>query len=151
MSTATPTPARFATAQDITTAVFAGNATITLVSGKSGKRFTYKITQGDEKDGQPGPFFVKVLTGQDNTNDYTYAGIWTKNGVKPTKNSKIGTEADSMKLINWALPHIVGGYLPTNVEVWHTGRCCRCGRLLTVPESVAHGIGPDCAEKMAGG
>lgn len=36
------------------------------------------------------------------------------------------------------------------VEVWHEGKCCRCGRKLTVPESIESGIGPECAGKMAG-
>lgn len=29
-----------------------------------------------------------------------------------------------------------------------TGQCCICGRLLTAKESVAHSIGPICAEKF---
>jgi hypothetical protein len=29
------------------------------------------------------------------------------------------------------------------------GRCCRCGRELTVPASIHAGMGPDCAEKYA--
>lgn len=32
-------------------------------------------------------------------------------------------------------------------EVWHEGRCGRCGRKLTVPESIETGIGPDCAKR----
>lgn len=35
------------------------------------------------------------------------------------------------------------------VEVWHDGKCGRCRRDLTVPESVARGLGPECAEKGA--
>lgn len=34
------------------------------------------------------------------------------------------------------------------VEVWHEGSCGRCGRKLTVPESIANGLGPECAEKV---
>lgn len=30
-------------------------------------------------------------------------------------------------------------------------RCSRCGRLLTDPDSVTRGIGPDCAAKLAAG
>ena len=35
--------------------------------------------------------------------------------------------------------------LPKTVEVWHEGICGRCGRKLTVPESVERGLGPECA------
>jgi hypothetical protein len=34
------------------------------------------------------------------------------------------------------------------VEFWHEGKCCRCGRKLTVPASIASGIGPECATKI---
>lgn len=34
------------------------------------------------------------------------------------------------------------------IEVWHEGRCGRCARRLTVPESILIGIGPECAEIM---
>lgn len=39
---------------------------------------------------------------------------------------------------------IAGGVIPPSLEVWHEGRCGRCGRALTVPESIASGIGPVC-------
>lgn len=35
--------------------------------------------------------------------------------------------------------------LPSQIEVWHEGRCGACGRRLTVPESIANGLGPVCA------
>lgn len=34
-------------------------------------------------------------------------------------------------------------------ELVAAGRCRRCGRLLTDPESVSRGIGPDCESKGA--
>lgn len=33
------------------------------------------------------------------------------------------------------------------MEYYHVGRCGRCARPLTVPESILNGIGPDCAAK----
>ena len=36
------------------------------------------------------------------------------------------------------------------LEVWHEGRCGRCNRALTVPESIASGIGPECAKHVLG-
>jgi hypothetical protein len=33
--------------------------------------------------------------------------------------------------------------------VHHENHCGRCGRTLTVPESVERGIGPDCLAKMS--
>jgi len=34
---------------------------------------------------------------------------------------------------------------------YHEGRCGRCARRLTVPESIINGIGPECAKKFGGG
>ena len=36
-------------------------------------------------------------------------------------------------------------------EVWHEGRCGKCGRVLTVPESLILGLGPECAQMSLGG
>jgi hypothetical protein len=33
-------------------------------------------------------------------------------------------------------------------EVYHEGRCGRCNRKLTVPESIETGLGPECASKL---
>jgi hypothetical protein len=38
--------------------------------------------------------------------------------------------------------------LPNIVEVHHNGHCARCGRMLTVPESLYTGFGPDCAQQI---
>jgi hypothetical protein len=46
--------------------------------------------------------------------------------------------------MNWVLDHLSEGEMPPLTEIWHEGRCGRCGRKLTVPDSIAIGIGPDC-------
>jgi hypothetical protein len=33
-----------------------------------------------------------------------------------------------------------------NFEVWHEGKCGKCGRALTVPSSILTGIGPECSK-----
>lgn len=38
--------------------------------------------------------------------------------------------------------------LASKADIRHEGRCGRCGRALTRPESIDTGLGPDCAEKM---
>lgn len=38
-----------------------------------------------------------------------------------------------------------GRDFPETFQFWHEGRCARCGRRLTVPESIATGWGPECA------
>lgn len=38
--------------------------------------------------------------------------------------------------------------LPDNVEVLHVGKCSRCGRKLTNPDSINIGVGPECIKKI---
>jgi len=143
------TAAQFTNPTDALTAIFAGNATFTLVSKKTGARYTFKVRK-PKNDGPP-VFFASLLTGANNETDFTYMGIAKKNGVRTTAKSSMTNESTPVKALDWALQNLDAGHMPETMEVWHTGRCMRCGRLLTVPESVASGIGPDCAEKMAAG
>jgi len=132
-----------------------GNATFTLVSGATGARFTYKVRAHLNEDGeQSGRWFVSVLQGPDNTSHYGYLGtIFDKGrwGFKfyHGKKSKISRSAPSALAFAWAWERLAASYLPDNLEFFHSGNCCRCGRKLTVPESIETGIGPICAEKMA--
>jgi hypothetical protein len=152
------TEAKFSDAKSVLAFMFAGNATFTFRSQRTGARFTYKIQKGE--DAQPGNvrfseaapdrFFVKVLTGPDNTADYTYVGMVVNNTFRTTRASKMNIDSLPVKTFVWALGQFQKGTLPELMEVWHVGRCGRCGRVLTVPESIASGFGPDCIEMMGG-
>ena len=65
-------------------------------------------------------------------------------GLAGAKVSKIGEDADSAKAWRWFDANLQAGRVPEQLEVWHEGRCGRCGRALTVPESIERGIGPEC-------
>lgn len=139
---------RLQTITDIKDFIFAGNATFTVVSEATGVRFTYRVRQSD--DGRV--YFVKVLVGPDNESSYAYAGIIRNNGgprtFTTTRASKVGKDAPSVKGFEWLLRRLNADEEPNGAEVWHEGRCGRCGRTLTVPESIARGIGPTCAGQM---
>lgn len=71
-------------------------------------------------------------------------------------NEKIGQEpgprlSGSIRVFLWTLWKINQGKgLPEGYEIRHAGRCCRCGRTLTVPTSIDMGLGPVCADKVLG-
>lgn len=138
--------AQFTVAASALTAIVAGNATVTLVSRKSGARFTYRIRAA--KTGEV--HFVSLLTGSDNENDYSYIGILTPNGFRSTAKSRISSETPSVKGFAWAVNTLTKGTMPETLEVWHSGKCCRCNRKLTTPESIARGLGPECWSKSGG-
>jgi hypothetical protein len=142
--------------------ILAGNATITLKSLKTGVHFTYKIQEPQKKDPTRPVWFVKLLTGPDNTGDYTYLGMITASPLggsriaplQPTFRATKATrnpEAPSFKAFAFTFGALATGRgIPAGVEVRHEGRCGRCGRALTVPESIDRGIGPECAARMEG-
>jgi hypothetical protein len=140
------------------TFALAGNARLTLVSQKTGARFTFRVRAKDVPAGegaaQPDAtktlFFVQLLNGQDNTSDYVFLGTIFP-GAPTTSyrhggKSPVAPSAPSAKGFAWAWSFLSKGELPPGCEVWHEGKCGRCGRALTVPESIASGIGPVCAD-----
>lgn len=134
---------------DMANFLTAGNATFTLVSRKSGARFTYKARtpRGDKDKGRI--IFVSLLNGPDNTSDYQYIGqIFPQKSVEYVhgKKARARREAPSVQLITWFTRQLAGnGAKLDQVEFWHEGTCGRCGRKLTVPESIDTGLGPECA------
>jgi hypothetical protein len=128
--------------------VFGGNATFTLVSLKSFQRFTYKVKKSDFDPNKPDKkpvWFVSVLIGPDNWTNYKYAGLVNPETLEfiQTRNSKISNDAPSIFAFRWFLSNIESSLF----ELWHEGSCGICGRKLTVPESIASGIGPICASR----
>lgn len=123
--------------------IFGGKAVFTLRSKRTGVRFTYSVKAS--KDGKV--FFASVLTGSNNETDYTYMGIIPADnpqGLRPTAKSRITPAAPSFRALAWALGHLGSA----DMELFHEGRCCRCARRLTDPESITLGIGPECRKTI---
>jgi len=125
--------------------ILAGRARITIRSKATGTRYTYRIV----RDKYKATYYVSVLFGQDNETDYAYIGILTEmKGFFGTKGSKVKLDDPRFKAFQYAWKNAAADAIPSNLEIWHEGRCGRCGRALTVPESVERGIGPECAGKL---
>jgi hypothetical protein len=141
---------QFADAVDALAFMMAGKATVTLVSKKTGNRFTFRVSVSP--DGQC--HFVALLSGPDNTNDYQYMGRISRqiyfHGRKVARPGDISVGAPSARAFAWTWQQLVRGTLPDSLEIWHEGRCGRCARKLTVPASIERGFGPECADRMEG-
>ena len=121
----------------------AGSAIFTVVNRRTGNRFTYHVEKSDR---HPTLYFVSILTGPENTSDYAYLGIIRDGRYWHGKKSQISAEAQSNQAFAWVWEHLER--LPACIEVWHEGRCGRCNRTLTVPESIASGYGPECRQLL---
>jgi hypothetical protein len=134
--------ARFTDAATAVAFILAGRARVTLVSRKTGTRFTYRVSGA----GETNPIrFVGLLNGGNNETDFTFLGtIFDRKAYRHGTKSKVSRLAPSAMAFAWAFGKLAKGELPEELEVWHEGRCGKCGRALTVPESIASGIGPVC-------
>lgn len=136
--------------------ILGGNSIFTIVEGD--KRYTYKVrtpaldraknwSTGNQDKTQR---FVSVLYGPDNESDYRYLGMMRQNvdgALFFAKTAKSLSEDDPrFQLFSkyWAILEYGCRVMP-GTDFWHEGQCCVCGRKLTVPESIASGIGPECA------
>ncbi len=122
----------------------AGKSTFTVHNPSTGNRFTFKVTKGKQ---ETAPHFVKVLTGSDNENSYTFLGtIFNENNYAHGRRSTISPEAPPAKAFAFVWSRIDN--LPSVLEFFHAGKCACCGRKLTTPQSCTIGIGPECLKKM---
>jgi Family of unknown function (DUF6011) len=135
---------RLTTAEDVKRYVLAGRATVTLVSKKTGNRYTYRINQPKPES----PHFVKVMYGPDNTADYVFLGtIFDKTTYRHSHRKSPVKENDlRVQAFCYMWENAQRNQLPAALEVYHEGRCGKCGHKLTVPSSIKNGIGPECAK-----
>jgi hypothetical protein len=130
--------------------VLAGKAIFTVQNEKTGNRFTYKVKQAQDDGAPKKVWFVSVLNGPDNGSNYAYIGTifgkYDHLSFCHTKKSTVTPEAQSFKVFAWMLKN--SSVLPEFVKLHHEGFCGRCGRRLTVPESIKNGLGPECAKKV---
>jgi len=124
-----------------------GKATVTLVSAKTGTRFTYQIRATEDRQ----THFIGLLSGPDNEADYRYLGrldaagkLWI--GRRVPKRGDIGPGAPASLAFAYAWGRVSAGIMRDSLEIWHEGRCGRCNRKLTVPASIASGFGPECSK-----
>lgn len=119
--------------------VLAGKAIFT-VSNDKGEHFTYKITKNPTVD----MYFANVLSGADGM--YTYMGIFDRSRGVVVKGSKgISPTCKSVKVLEWAIRVINGiSAIPVGYDIQHCGRCSKCGRILTSPDSIRTGMGTIC-------
>lgn len=132
--------------------ITAGKAIFT-VSNNNGEHYTFQITRKEASGKYPTTWFVALLTGPDNCTDYTYMGMLNivTGAVNLTRKSRFSEQSTPVRVIRWALSKVwEEKNLPVGYSIHHEGKCGRCGRRLTVPESILSGIGPECAKHMGG-
>jgi hypothetical protein len=131
--------------------ILAGKSRVTIKSLVTGNHFSYRITKNKPRPGVEyrEMWFVDLLSGPNNELDWRYMGVVDSQQdyqFRQTMKSAV-KEGKGREVWEWVWEKLRQGVLPEGVEVWHEGRCGRCGRLLTTVESISRGLGPECAQK----
>ncbi len=102
---------------------------------------TLRLTlQADDAEFMPGALLVGMLTGPDNTNDYTRIGHVHGGGVR------IWSKYRNNDKLREALLVLCGDPIAAvKAYALASGRCGYCNLELTTPESIAAGCGEKCA------
>lgn len=127
----------------------AGNAIFTIQNEKTGNRFTFKVRLAQDTYKGQKTWFVSSLADSDNEGYYRYIGFIRAGTYRASNNLLTGMDR-TYKAADWFFSRLLAQHpLPQEVAVHHANRCGRCGRLLTTPDSIQRGLGPECAEKAA--
>jgi hypothetical protein len=138
----------------------AGKAIMTIESKRTQKHFTFKFnTPKDldpEKDGLKNwkdiPVWVRLLTGPNNDDrgNYTFIGTIFGKRYFHSKKTKISDEATAIKALVYWFNSVVAKKKENLelIQLYHEGRCMKCGRKLTTPDSIERGIGPVCDDAI---
>lgn len=141
--------------------LFGGDCTFTVKSPR-GESYTFRIEHAEGKDKErdnpaagkwPERWFAKLLTGPDNTSNYTLFGwVDRKTGVvtltRKTTYTKDSTPVRVLQFV--AMNALLQRDMPGGIMVQAPTHCGRCGRLLTAPKErnpYWPWLGPDCGEK----
>jgi hypothetical protein len=133
--------------------MLAGKSEFILHSTKTGDDFKFKITkkESNKKDSEEEfVYFVNILHGSEST----YAGHMRFN--KNTnmfeyfkgQKGKIEPKDLAIRSLIFVLNKLMRNEIVGNLEVYHTGKCGKCGKKLTTPESIVTGLGPQCSKYL---
>lgn len=131
--------------------LFAGRAVFTVSNAKTNEHFTFRVRQRASKfNPDQHVFFISI---KDVAVQYGYAFLGMLNerdgSIKATGKAQYHPGQKPYDVAAWATKTVVAGkMIPDNYKIEHAGKCGRCGRALTDPESIKSGIGPDCRKIM---
>lgn len=134
------------------------NGTYTIVLNEQGDYRTLRLVDAPESFNKPvGTQIAQYLSGSDNEHNYTgfafvigkTAYIWNKYKVSVAQGNNrkhVSQLASALETLLQADRDQQADY--GQAYAIESGNCWACGRKLTVPASLARGLGPICAEKL---
>lgn len=124
--------------------IHAGQGEVTLVAPKSLHAHTYRFESPKNKaQFAPGTIFVYVLHDEHKL----YLGILDEElGVRLTRQSTFGEDTEAVKGAKYIVKMALRQDLVDKkaMHLYHSGRCCKCGRKLNSYQANLDGIGKKC-------
>lgn len=118
------------------------NGKITVENTVRGTHRTFRIkTQPEDANFAPNERILSLLVGPDNTGDYLQIGFVKDDGRVILWRKYRTAQYEALVRVLQRPDH----YRSLGCQYHYEGRCRRCNRTLTTPESVQSGIGPVCA------
>ena len=130
-------------------------ATFTETHPECKPHYTFKVRVKPATLQYPATYFVSMLNGPDNYANYGYVGILepATGELRLTAKSPYAAETYQVRILRRVLQRVWAGEQNHITEAgWnlhHEGKCGKCGRRLTTPESCTRGIGPECIKYFA--
>ena len=115
------------------------HGSITARSIATGNHYTFKFRQS-----RSAGLLALVLTDGDQWLNLGFIDF-QKRTVRLGKYTEFSSSSTCYRALTWLVK--LAEFHPAVVEVQHDGRCGRCGRPLTHPDSIQSGIGPICAQR----
>lgn len=129
--------------------ILAGKSEFVAVSGNTGKRLGFKLEKinSDNTNGNETMYYLSTQI----DNKLVYCGVIVYNSklnkfiFAKGKKGNLDYSHLNVKSILYILNRLHCGDVGINLSVYHVGKCGRCGKKLTTPESILTGLGPTCA------
>jgi hypothetical protein len=113
---------------------------------EGGNHHTLKVGQWkpDSRNPSAKMRWIGLLIGSNNTGDYLTVALQREDGeIVPTRNAQPGNVAMVSALLTGRKENRDKARVAYALE---SGNCARCNRVLTHPESIEFGLGPECRE-----
>ena len=126
--------------------IHAGKGEVTLVSPQSNKAHTYLFAKpNDERQFPENTIFVYTL----HDGHKIYLGMLDGNGFRMTARSRFDADTEVVKGARYIVAMSIRQDLvdKKKMNLYHSGRCCLCGKKLSGQAGLKHGIGKLCLKK----
>lgn len=122
------------------------NGHVTLVSPKSNKAHSYYFCPpANERDFPENTIFAYVI----HDNHKMYLGMLDGSGFRRTRGSTFSEDTEAMRGVRYIVKMANQQDLVNSKQMllYHSGKCCMCGRPLETKKALKLGIGKKCLAK----